>query len=97
MDVYTSAEVPFMTAVLGGEIIVPTLYGNVSCKITEGTRCGSQDPSCRQRYCFYERSKDQRRPVCDYPDRCSPQNLTEDAKRKLKEFTDACKTEPHAA
>ena len=42
MDVYTSTEVPFMTAVLGGEIIVPTLYGNVSCKIKEGTRCGSK-------------------------------------------------------
>ena len=42
MDVYTSAEVPFMTAVLGGEIIVPTLYGNVSCKIKEGTQSGSK-------------------------------------------------------
>ena len=31
MDVYTSTEVRFTTAVLGGEIIVPTLYGNVSC------------------------------------------------------------------
>ena len=40
MDVYTSTEVPFTTAVLGGEIIVPTLYGNVSCKLREGTRCG---------------------------------------------------------
>ena len=97
MDVYTSTEVPFMTAVLGGEIIVPTLYGNVSCKIKEGTRCGSKirlagrgivsmkDPKIKgDQYVTIQIAV--------------PQNLTEDAKRKLKEFTDACKTSSrHAA
>ncbi|XCP84880.1 DnaJ C-terminal domain-containing protein [Roseburia hominis] len=42
MDVYTTASIPFVTAVLGGEVIVPTLYGNVSCKIREGTQSGSK-------------------------------------------------------
>ena len=97
MNVYTSTEVPFMTAVLGGEIIVPTLYGNVSCKIKEGTRCGSKirlagrgivsmkDPKIKgDQYVTIQIAV--------------PQNLTEDAKRKLKEFTDACKTSSrHAA
>ena len=31
MDVYTKAMIPFTTAVLGGEVVVPTLYGKVLC------------------------------------------------------------------
>lgn len=33
MDVYTDVEVPFTTAVFGGETLVHTLYGDVVCKI----------------------------------------------------------------
>lgn len=42
LDVYTTAFVPFATAALGGEITVPTLYGNVICKIKEGTQSGTK-------------------------------------------------------
>ena len=42
MDVYTVAYIPFTTAVFGGEVIVPTLTGNVSCKIKEGTQSGTK-------------------------------------------------------
>ncbi len=90
MDVYTSIEVPFTTAVLGGEVIVPTLYGNVSCKIKEGTRCGSKirlagrgivsmkDPKVKgDQYVTIQVAV--------------PQNLSEEAKRKLKEFETACR------
>ena len=38
MDVYSTVNVPFITAALGGEVIVNTLYGKVSCKIKEGTQ-----------------------------------------------------------
>lgn len=41
-DVYTRVQIPFTTAVFGGEAVVPTLYGNVSCKIKEGTQSGSR-------------------------------------------------------
>lgn len=41
-DVYTTASIPFVTAALGGEAVVPTLYGNVSCKIPAGTQSGSK-------------------------------------------------------
>jgi molecular chaperone DnaJ len=41
-DVYTTLQIPYATAVLGGEVIVPTLYGNVSCKIKEGTQSGTK-------------------------------------------------------
>ena len=42
MDVYTTVQIPFATAALGGEAVVPTLYGRVSCKIREGTQSGSK-------------------------------------------------------
>lgn len=41
-DVYTTVRIPYTTAVFGGEVIVPTLYGNVSCKIKEGTQSGTK-------------------------------------------------------
>ena len=41
-DIYIEHEIPFVTAVLGGEITVPTLKGNVVCKIKEGTKCGTK-------------------------------------------------------
>lgn len=41
-DLYTTVEIPFETAVLGGEAIVPTLTGKVSCKIKEGTQSGTK-------------------------------------------------------
>lgn len=41
-DIYTTVEIPFETAALGGEAIVPTLNGKVSCKIKEGTQSGTK-------------------------------------------------------
>ena len=38
VDIYTTAEIPFITAVLGGEEKFSTLYGDVMCKIPAGTR-----------------------------------------------------------
>ena len=42
MDVYTNITIPFTTAVLGGEAVVPTLTGNVVCSIRPGTQSGSK-------------------------------------------------------
>ena len=42
MDVYTTVNIPYTTAVLGGEVRVNTLYGDVMCKIKEGTQSGSK-------------------------------------------------------
>ena len=42
MDVYTTVNIPFTTAVFGGEAVVETLYGNVVCKIREGTQSGTK-------------------------------------------------------
>ena len=42
MDIYTTASIPFTTAVFGGEAEVSTLYGRVICKIPKGTQSGSK-------------------------------------------------------
>lgn len=42
IDIYTSQNIPYTTAVLGGEAIFHTLYGNVSCRIPAGTQSGSK-------------------------------------------------------
>ncbi len=41
-DIYTTARIPYNTIENGGEAILPTLYGQVSCKIRKGTRPGSK-------------------------------------------------------
>lgn len=42
MDIYTTANIPYITAVLGGEVQVKTIYGDVKCKVPAGTQCGSK-------------------------------------------------------
>ncbi|MDO4464255.1 MAG: DnaJ C-terminal domain-containing protein, partial [Bacillota bacterium] len=88
MDVYSTVNVPFITAVLGGEVIVNTLYGKVSCKIKEGTQSGTKirlrgkgivsmkNPSVKgDQYVTVEIQV--------------PRHLNPEAKKKLKEFYDA--------
>lgn len=88
-DVYTNVSVPFTTAVFGGETVVNTLYGNVLCKIREGTQSGSKirlkgkgivsmkDPSVHgDQYVTVQ---------IDVPTHLNPE-----AERKLKEFEAAC-------
>ena len=89
MDVYTTVRVPFTTAALGGEAVVRTLYGNVICKIREGTQSGSKirlrgkgivsmkDPSVHgDQYVTVEVDV--------------PQHLSPAAKQKLREFEAVC-------
>lgn len=88
MDVYTTVNIPFMTAALGGEATVGTLYGNVSCKIKEGTQSGSKirlkgkgivsmsNPAVKgDQYVTVEVQV--------------PRHLSPEARKKLKEFNDA--------
>lgn len=89
MDVYSTVNVPFTTAVLGGEAAVQTLYGNVICRIAPGTQSGirirlkgkgivsMKDPGVRgDQYVTVQIQV--------------PRDLSEDAKRKLREFEQAC-------
>lgn len=88
MDVYTTVNVPFVTAALGGEVIVNTLYGKVSCKIKEGTQSGTKirlrgkgivsmkNPSVKgDQYVIVQIQV--------------PRHLNPEAKKKLQEFSNA--------
>lgn len=89
MDVYTTASIPFTTAVLGGKIRVHTLYGDVECGVKEGTQSGSKirlknkgivsmkDPSVHgDQYVTIQIQV--------------PRNLNPEAKRRLREFERSC-------
>ena len=41
-DLYSTEQIPFTTAVFGGEASFETLYGRVVCSIPPGTQCGSK-------------------------------------------------------
>ena len=42
MDVYSNIQIPFSTAVFGGEVTIPTLKGQVCCRIQPGTQSGTK-------------------------------------------------------
>ena len=89
MDIYTTAEVPFTTAVFGGEAVVQTLYGTVVCKIKEGTQSGTKIRLKGKGVVSMKNPKvngDQYVTVQIQV----PKNLNEEAKKKLKEFEKAC-------
>lgn len=89
MDVYTTVQIPYTTAVLGGEALVQTLSGNVLCKIREGTQSGSR---IRLKGKGIVSMKD----PSVYGDQYVtvqirvPKNLTPQAKEKLREFETLC-------
>lgn len=90
MDVYSTVNIPFTTAVLGGEAVVQTLTGRVVCKINPGTQSGTK---IRLRGKGIVSMKDASRHGDQYVSVQIdvPKNLSSEAKRKLKEFEDACK------
>lgn len=84
-DVYTTVNIPFTTAVFGGEAKVHTIYGDVLCNIKPGTQSGTKirlrgkgivamnNPSVHgDEYATVQIEV--------------PTNLTPEARRKLKEF-----------
>ena len=88
-DVYTTINVSFSTAVCGGEAVIKTLYGNVICKIKEGTQSGSKI-----------RLRGKGMPLMKNPSQKGdqyavvqiqvPRNVSQQAKNKLKEFEALC-------
>ncbi len=84
-DIYTTVYIPFTTAVFGGEVMVETLYGNVLCKIREGTQSGTK---IRLRGKGVVSMKNPEVHGDQYV--CVqiqvPQNLNREAREKLREF-----------
>lgn len=88
-DVYTTVQIPLSTAVCGGEAVIPTIHGNVVCRIKEGTQSGTKirlrgkgiaimnNPSvCGDQYTTVEIQV--------------PQHVSAAAKQKLREFEKLC-------
>lgn len=91
MDIYSTVQIPFTTAVFGGEAMVPTINGNVLCKIKEGTQSGSK---IRLKGKGIVSMKDS----SVYGDQYVtvqiqvPTGLSREAKQKLKEFEQLSRT-----
>lgn len=85
MDVYSTVNIPFTTAVLGGEAVVQTLTGRVVCKINPGTQSGTK---IRLRGKGIVSMKDASRHGDQYVSVQIdvPKNLSSEAKQELKEF-----------
>ena len=88
-DVFTTVQIPYTTAVFGGEAVVGTLYGNVVCKIRKGMQPGTkirlkgkgivsmQDPCVHgDQYVTVQIQV--------------PRHLSPEAEQKLREFESAC-------
>lgn len=90
MDVYTTVRIPFETAVLGGEAVIDTLYGQVKCRIHPGTQSGTKIRlkgkgivSMNQPGVYGDQYASVEIQV--------PRNLSQEARQKLQEFAQACK------
>ena len=89
MDVYSTVKIPFTTAVLGGKTAVQTLHGKVMCKIAPGTQSGTK---LRIKDKGIVSMKDPSQYGSHYA--CVeikvPQNISVEAKQKLREFGRLC-------
>ena len=88
-DVYTTVSIPYTTAVFGGEATVPTLYGNVICKIREGMQSGSKI-RLRGKGIVSMKNPGVRGDQYVTIQIQVPQNLNYNAKEKLHEYAKAC-------
>ena len=89
MDVYTTVQIPFTTAVFGGEARIQTIHGDVICKIKPGTQSGSKIRLRGKGIISMKDSKvfgDQYAVV----EIQVPTTLTPQAARKLREFEAEC-------
>lgn len=93
-DVYVTVSIPYTTAVLGGEVYVPTLTGKAACRIAPGTQPGSRI-----------RLKNKGIPSMKNPAQRGdeylviqievPRSLTPEERQKLQEYDRACKAHGH--
>lgn len=84
LDVYTTLLVPFDVAVLGGEALVHTMFGDVRCKIVPGTQSGSK---------IRLRGKGVRKGAAQGDHYVTiriavPRNISPEAEKALKKFTE---------
>lgn len=89
MDVYSTVNVPFSTAVLGGKAYVDTIHGKVMCRIAPGTQSGTKlRIKGKGIVSMKDSSKHGDHFVTVQIE--VPRNVGEEAKKKLREFEALC-------
>ena len=84
-DIYMQVDIPFATAVLGGEEKIHTLYGDVLCKIPAGTQSGSRI-RLRGKGVASMKNRNVRGDAYAVIRIQVPRNLSREAKEKLEAF-----------
>ena len=84
-DIYVTVKIPFTTAVFGGEIVVPTLHGDVKCKVRPGSQCGSKI-RLRGKGVPVMGQKNKKGDQYVIIEIEVPTNLSEESRRKLREY-----------
>ncbi|MCR5810467.1 MAG: DnaJ domain-containing protein [Lachnospiraceae bacterium] len=87
LDLYTSAQIPYSTAVLGGEAMLPTLHGQVSCKIPAGIQSGSKI-RLKEKGIHTEGRSPKKGDEFVEIRIAVPRNISPAAKKKLEEYAD---------
>ena len=85
LDLYTTADIPFTVAALGGEAYVQTLAGNVLCKIQPGTQSGTKI-RLRGKGIVYMKDASVHGDQYVTIRIQVPRNLSPEAKKRLREF-----------
>lgn len=93
-DVYVTVNIPYTTAVLGGEAIVPTLTGRVSCKIAPGTQSGSKI-RLKNKGIVSMKNPSQKGDEYVVIQIEVPKYLTPEERQKLMEYDRVCKGSSH--
>lgn len=89
MDIYTTVSIPFPTAVFGGEVRVTTLYGDVMCRIREGTQSGTKI-RLRGKGVVSMKNPNVHGDQYVTVQIQVPKDLSQEAKKKLKDYEQAC-------
>ena len=84
-DLYNTVNIPFITAALGGDVTVQTIYGNVRCSIKPGIQSGSKIRLRGKGIVSMKNSSIHGNQYTTIEVQV-PRNLTPKAKQKLKEF-----------
>jgi len=91
-DIYCELQIPFAAVVFGGEVEAPTLEESVKIKIPAGTQSGKI--FCLKNKGIYHLSSQGRGDhLCKVVVKV-PTDLTDEQKKKLKEFAEACGESP---
>ena len=85
LDLFTYAKIPYTTAVLGGEAMLPTLHGSVSCKIPAGIQSGSKI-RLKEKGIHTEGRSPKKGDEYVEIRIAVPRNISPEAQKKLKEY-----------